>query len=134
MSLKVVIIVLILLHLPAFYRHYGACYAHHYTNRNLINSPQCADLVLRARYGYLQEKICKTAHEELHIAPWMCAIENIGQDWTQLLHEYHWSFLGMFAVAMFLAARSAVQVYNRNQDRKMFQAIYGESKALTRVF
>lgn len=121
---RLLLLFVIIIYVPSYYRHYEKCHAHQFTNRNLINSPQCADAALRVRYGPLQDAICRKATEEMRVSPWMCAVECVWNDLSNTFQESRWIFLVFLALAMILFARAAVQIYNRNADRRFFQTFY----------
>lgn len=110
----------ILISIPQLFRHYHECLNAQFTSRTLYNSPQCSDVALRIRYGPLQESVCRKAQDDLRIHPGLCALEMWWETVRFVCSEHYWVLLAIAIVVMWIAARSAVQIYNGHLNRKMF--------------
>lgn len=98
-------------------RKYEQCNAKFFTNRNLVNSPQCADPLLRIRYGPLQDDICTRATHDMRVYTWLCALEMVWIDGWRIVVESEWLLFGWGAMVI----ASLAWMYNKSQERHMFQ-------------
>lgn len=101
------------------------------TSRNLIRSPQCTDDLLSRRYGPAQQQLCDRAHEDLHVSPWMCAVETVwaSAELYQALQS-HWLMFGLAAVAIVTLGWVLIRTCNHDAEMRATHNLVARLQAL----
>lgn len=124
------IVCLAILYSP-YMRAVAKCRELQRTSRNLIRSPQCTDDLLLRRYGPAQQQICDRAHEDLHVSPWLCAVETVwsSAELYQALQS-HWLMFGLAAVVIVTMGWVLIRTCNHDAEMRATQHLVAQLRSL----